>query len=117
MSTFAVFGMSRRYALEAARKSVPQAKGGEVLPESEWLSQVDDAADEIMSSKRVVQLSEKFDTPHVAKEFLNIAKGAGCRDLRIKAYIVTDKRSLKTGKLKKKWISIDPETLQPSDGN
>lgn len=96
MSTFAVFGMTRYYASQAALKNTPTTMiergsnvlgGGAVraLSEAEWLIAVEAHADRIFESKRCVQLSEPFDTPHFASDFIGLLKKHGeCRDLTIK---------------------------------
>lgn len=112
MSTYAVFGMTRHRALEAARKTVDPMKDGEVLPESEWLSLVDAEADLIMKGNRVIQLSEKFDSPDVAQQFLALAKRTESRDLKVKAHNRTGAHT-KTGRPEVEWIDIDAETGEP----
>lgn len=112
MSTYAVFGMTRNRALEAARKTVDPSKDGKVLPESEWLALVDEEADRIMQGTRVIQLSEKFDSPDVAQQFLELAKKAESRDLRIRAHNKTGAHT-KTGRPEVEWIEIDAETGEP----
>lgn len=95
MSTFAVFGMTRYYASQAALKNTPTTMierssnvlGGAVraLSEAEWLIAVEAHADRLFESKRCVQLSEPFDTPHFASDFIGLLKKHGeCRDLTIK---------------------------------
>lgn len=97
MSTFAVFGMTRYYASQAALKNTPTTMiergsnvlggGGAVrtLSQAEWLIEVEAHADRLFKSKRCVQLSEPFDTPHFADDFIGLLRNHGeCRDLIIK---------------------------------
>jgi hypothetical protein len=90
VSTYAVFGMSRHRAVEIARRTVPTVKGPAnyaiALSVDEWEAEVQTAADGIMASQKVVQLSEKFDAPSFAREFLAIAKRDGAIRLHIKAH-------------------------------
>lgn len=95
MSTFAVFGMTRDYAYQQAFKNTPtiifektsNATGGERrdLTESEWLAAVEANTEKLLKSKRVAQLSQLFDTPHFAGDFIGLLRKTGeCRDLVIK---------------------------------
>lgn len=113
MSTYAVFGMTRHRALERAYKDVPLMKKGEVLPVSAWLKLVNEKADEIMQASNTVQISEKFDAPHFAREFLELARRSESRDLHIKAYHDSGERNPKTGRPIMRWTRIDQQTLKP----
>lgn len=66
MSTFAVFGMTRDFALAEARKKVsttPRDDSGQrlQLTPQEWQQACEERADKIMASKRVKQLSPLYD--------------------------------------------------------
>ncbi len=95
MSTFAVFGMTRHYARQASLKSTPTSiilagsntpgGGRRELTEGEWLDAVDARTDRLFQSKRCVQLSALFDTPHFAEDFMKLLdRQCECRDLVIK---------------------------------
>lgn len=104
--------MTRHRALEASRKTVSKVKDNKVLPESEWLALVDAEADKIMKGTRCIQLSEKFDSPSVAMQFLAIARKYDSRDLRIRAHTKTGEYT-KSGKQKLEWVDIDADTGKP----
>ena len=109
MSTYAVFGMTRHRALEAARKTVETSEKDKetgawfTVPESEWLARVEAKADKIMAGTRVIQLSEKFDAPQFARAFLDLASKYESRDLKIKAYRTSGERNPKTGRPVMYW--------------
>jgi len=94
MSTFAVFGMTRDFALAEARKKTPitynetidgVATRIELTPE-EWEAKVQKRADEAMAGTRTVQLCKPFDAPQFARDFIALCRNrGGCRDLTIKA--------------------------------
>jgi hypothetical protein len=96
VSTYAVFGMSRPRAVEMARRSVPTEEGPAAyvrsLSEKEWESKVQSVADATMLSGKTVQLSDKFDAPQFAHEFLGAVR------LHVKLYCVS---------------SFDPKTHKP----
>lgn len=93
MSTFAVFGMTAGVALAEARKITkttrPSGKPGcppleLTLPE--WNEAVEKQAAAIFGGEKVKQLSQLFDAPQYAQQFIERARKAGpCRDLRIRA--------------------------------
>lgn len=91
MSTFAVFGMTREAALAEARKKTPTTKpeiggGNRILSEAEWLDDVEAAVEATMRSSRVRQLSQLFDAPQFARQFIDMARASvECRDMRIRA--------------------------------
>ncbi len=107
MSTYAVFGMTRHRALESARKTIKPSRNGKPLPQSEWLALVDKEADKIMAGTRCIQLSEKFDSPAFARDFLEIASRYESRNLHIKAYAKTGEIHPKTGREVRAWVSPD----------
>lgn len=96
MSTFAVFGMTRDYARQAALKNtstvmfepgsnVLGSGGRREMKESEWLEAVDAQADRLFKSKRLVQLSGMFDAPQFAADFIKLVREqCESRDLIIK---------------------------------
>lgn len=115
MSTFAVFGMTRAIAIAEARKKTPttradKSRGGvEPIPMNEWLAMVEAAAEKIMQGTQVRQLSELFDAPQYAEQFIALARKAGdCRDMRIRA-----KAELKDALGE---TIIDPKTQAPKYG-
>lgn len=92
MSTFAVFGMTRDVALAEAKKRVKTSKPGKPgapplqLTPAQWEEAVAKYADKLMSGERVKQLSNLFDAPQYAQQFIELArKHSECRDLRIRA--------------------------------
>ena len=116
MSTYAVFGMTRHRAREMAKKRtkiVRKVNGVfEQIPESEWLAKVDEETNKIMAGSQVAQLSDRFDSPDIARQFFDIARRADSRDLRIKAQNRTG--AIKKGRLQTEWIDIDVQTGQPA---
>ncbi|MBC2658602.1 hypothetical protein H7A76_24455 [Pseudomonas sp. MSSRFD41] len=96
MSTFAVFGMTAGVALAEARKITkttrPSGKAGcppLELTLAEWNEAVDKQAAAIFGGEKVKQLSQLFDAPQYAQQFIELARKAGpCRDLRIRAKAV-----------------------------
>lgn len=93
MSTFAVFGMTADVALAEARKITkttrPSGKAGAPpleLTLAEWNEAVEQQAAKIMAGEKVKQLSQMFDAPQYAQQFIELARKSGkCRDLRIRA--------------------------------
>lgn len=91
MSTFAVFGMTRDVALAEAKKRVKTSKPGkhgapQQLSPAQWDEAVAKYADKLMSSEKVRQLSNLFDAPQYAQQFIDLArKQSECRDMRIRA--------------------------------
>ncbi|WP_445677582.1 hypothetical protein [Pseudomonas putida] len=93
MSTFAVFGMTADVALAEARKITKTTKpSGKIgcppleLTIAEWELAVEQQAAKIMSGEKVKQLSQLFDAPQYAQQFMELARKTGkCRDLRIRA--------------------------------
>ncbi|SDS24705.1 hypothetical protein SAMN05216198_1529 [Halopseudomonas litoralis] len=86
MSTFAVFGMTRGYAISSARRQVPTRIRGEDLTPEEWEAAVNIRADAIMNGSRIIQLCKPFDAPQFAHEFIRLMREQEeCRDLCIRA--------------------------------
>jgi hypothetical protein len=108
MSTYAVFGMTKHRAIEEASKKIEthDKKTGDPIPESEWTAKVEQMAAETMASSRVIQLSERFDAPQFAREFLTIAQKYESRSLHIKAYAKTGEKNPKTGKPIMQWSEV-----------
>lgn len=116
MSTFAVFGMTAGVALAEARKITkttrPSGKAGAPpldLTLAEWNEAVDKQAAAIFDGERVKQLSQLFDAPQYAQQFIELARKAGpCRDLRIRAKaVLTDAEGKPV---------INPKTKAPTIG-
>ena len=107
MSTYAVFGMTRHRAVEMAKRQINREieKKGGFVPEPEWLERVNARADEIMKSDHTIQLSEKFDAPQFAREFLEIAQKYESRQLHIKAQSNVGVNP-KTGRPITEWNSV-----------
>ena len=86
MSTFAVFGMTRAAAIEIARKRTSAWIGNRQIPIAEWEKHVQDAADAIMHGSQVKQLSDAYDAPQFAKQWIAITmRTQQHRDLHIRA--------------------------------
>lgn len=120
MSTFAVFGMTRAFALAEARKKVKASRktpqGEQAIPMSEWNSLCEKRADEIMQGNQVCQLSPMFDAPQFCEEFIAVArKTLDCRDMHIKCKsLITDAKgqpvlNKKTGAPKVGWHAHGPQ--------
>lgn len=123
MSTFAVFGMTADVALAEARKITKTTKpSGKVgcppleLTLAEWEQAVADCAAAIMAGEKVKQLSQMFDAPQYAQQFMELARKTGkCRDLRIRAKcVITDAKgkpviNQKTKMPKIGWTEYQPE--------
>lgn len=118
MSTFAVFGMTRDFALTEARKRTAthrfeKDKDGvhrrvELTPE-EWEAAVQAKAEATMKGARQVQRCRPFDAPQFARDFAELVRRHGnCRDLAIRAR-VPDKnatRSKRTARPAMVWKSL-----------
>ncbi|MDD1976969.1 hypothetical protein [Pseudomonas tussilaginis] len=117
MSTFAVFGMTAGVALAEARKITRTSRlptQGLTLPE--WNAAVEKTAAKIMAGKKVKQLSQLFDAPQYAEQFIVLARKTGeCRDLRIRAKCeITDAEgkpviNQKTKMPRVGWCEYQPE--------
>lgn len=81
---FAVFGMTRSYAESVARKKV--ATHIKLVPKTidQYERDIDDFIDELMNSKKVAQVSQKFSTPELANQFLVMAAAQGGLRLQVK---------------------------------
>jgi hypothetical protein len=106
MSTYAVWGMTRHRAIQEAHESVPTHEHMRPIEETEWQKRVGVYADNIMKGSRCIQLSEKFDAPQFASQFLEIARKSESRNLHIKAHCYTGEKDPKTGKEVKKWVEL-----------
>lgn len=108
MSTYAVFGMTRPRAVEMARKKVltTEKRDGDYvgLSESEWEVKVQAEADRIMASQQTTQLSDGYDHPAPAFEYLRLARAVG-RGLHVKAR-TSDGINTKTGRPSFSWIEV-----------
>lgn len=119
MSTYAVFGMTRPRAVELARKKVktwkpdPNNRRETIdLSEEEWEVEVQKEADAIMAGVRTCQLSEKYDAPHFAFDYLRLAqKTTACRGLHVKSYGKTGDKHPKTGKWILEWKLVSERDL------
>lgn len=101
MSTFAVFGMTEHFAREEAKKKTPTSVGKTELTPSQWLAAVESRAEKIMSGPRVVQLSNLFDAPQFAQQYIELLRKSGrCRDLRIRAKVKVEHPAETRGKKK-----------------
>lgn len=89
MSTYAVFGMTERFAREEARKKTPTSDGKRELTMDEWSQKVEQRVARVMAGKRVVQLSCMFDAPQFAEQFIRLmqADPAARRDICIRARV------------------------------
>jgi hypothetical protein len=106
MSTYAVWGMTRHRAVLEARERVPTHEHMKPIDETVWIGRVNEYADNIMDGNRCIQLSEKFDAPQFAAEFLEIARKSASRSLHIKAHCYTGEKDPKTKKPVKKWVEL-----------
>ncbi|WP_422419192.1 hypothetical protein [Pseudomonas sp. GZD-222] len=117
MSTFAVFGMTANVALAMARETTKTSRlptAGLTL--AEWNKAVEEQAAKIMAGKKVRQLSQLFDAPQYAEQFMELARKTGqCRDLRIRAKCeITDAKgkpviNAKTKMPKVGWTEYSPD--------
>ena len=126
MSTFAVFGMTADVALADARKITKTTRSsGKAgcppleLTQAEWNQAVEQQATKIMAGEKVKQLSQMFDAPQYAQQFMELARKTGkCRDLRIRAKCeITDAEgepviNRKTKLPKVGWVDYPPEITQ-----
>jgi hypothetical protein len=86
MTTYAVFGMTRTYALAEARRRVSPVVGNQVIPENEWIQRVEERAAATMAGTTVKMVSQAFDAPQFCDEFIALARRSGeCRGLHIRA--------------------------------
>lgn len=104
MSTFAVFGMTESHAHAKARKTTKTSVGKRPLSEVEWLEAVDEEANRLMAKGRAQKLSEMFDAPQFAKEFLALARKDKGRGLHIRMRVLEQQEGLKPKATWKKWV-------------
>lgn len=96
MSTFAVFGMTEHFAREEAKKKTPAKKTMQ-----EWLDAVEARVDQVLEGSRCVQLSNLFDAPQFARQYIELLRKSGrCRDLRIRAKVKVERPAETRGKKK-----------------
>lgn len=101
MSTFAVFGMTEHFARDEARKKTPTSVGKTELTPTQWLAAVENRAEKTMLSSRIVQLSNLFDAPQFAQQYIELLRKAGkCRDLKIRAKVKVEHSAETRGKKK-----------------
>lgn len=110
MSTYAVFGMTLARAVEMSRKKVPTWKkvDGKVvqLNEADWWVEVQAAAQRVMASTQTVQLSDKYDAPHFAFDYLRLAqRTTDARGLHVKGYEKTGTNP-RTGRPMFQWSHV-----------
>ncbi|CAK9889167.1 hypothetical protein [Pseudomonas fluorescens] len=79
------------------------------LTQAEWNLAVEQQAAKIMAGEKVKQLSQMFDAPQYAQQFMELARKTGkCRDLRIRAKCeITDAKGKPV---------INPKTKMPRIG-
>lgn len=120
VSTYAVFGMTRPRAVELARKKVktwkpdPSDRRKQIdLDETGWEVEVQKEADAIMAGVQTVQLSEKYDAPHFAFDYLHLAqRTTDARGLHVKSYGKTGEKNPKTGKWILEWKLVSERDLE-----
>lgn len=110
MSTYAVFGMTERFAREEARKKTPTSSGKRELTMDEWAEKVEQRVARVMAGKRVVQLSGMFDAPQFAEQFIRLMQNdsAARRDICIRARVRVEADSKKKTKrpYQLKWQEV-----------
>lgn len=86
---------------------------------AEWNLAVEQQAAKIMAGEKVKQLSQMFDAPQYAQQFMELARKTGkCRDLRIRAKtVITDAEgqpviNKKTKAPRMGWTDYRPD-IQP----
>lgn len=115
MSTYAVFGMTRARAVEMSRKTVKTYKriDGKIvnLNEAEWWAEVQKDADATMAGSKTVQLSDKYDAPHFAFDYLRLAqRTTDARGLHVKGYERTGTNP-RTGRPMFQWSLVSEADL------
>ncbi len=96
MSTFAVFGMTEHFAREEAKKKTPAHK-----TMTEWLAAVEKRTAKTLAGSRTVQLSNLFDAPQFAQQYIELLRKSGeCRDLKIRAKVKVEHPAETRGKKK-----------------
>ena len=99
MSTYAVFGMTKGCALTMARETIMLTGS---MSQAEWNTLVDKEVERVMQSELCVQLSDKFDAPQFAKDYISLARKVHSRDLHIKSWSKTGEYT-PTGRAKMAW--------------
>lgn len=81
MSGFCVYGRSRQVAIERAKNKVPTHEGRKPLSENEWMERVRALADEKFLSMKPVKVTQEFDAPQFAEEFIALVERCNTPDL------------------------------------
>lgn len=108
MSTYAVFGMTKHRAVEMARRTLEpwhKEEKRQMTP-AEFEASVQEYATNVMAGTKTLQLSEKFDAPQFAREFLKLAEKSEHRSLHIKSYAKTGETHPKTHKPIMAWNEV-----------
>jgi hypothetical protein len=103
--------MTRARAVEIARKKVPTSKKNPNNPldvigldAEEWEVAVQEQAGKIMAGTQTIQLSDKYDAPSFAFDYLRLAQSTtDARGLHVKSYAKTGEKNPKTGKPIYEW--------------
>jgi aspartate oxidase len=105
MSTFAVFGMTKSRAREEAKKLVDSYSAPKRRQKTldEIRAEIDEKTGVVFEA-RSVRLSDMFDAPQFAEEFLAAAKKEESRGLHIRAHVFTGEKDPKTKRPLKKWV-------------
>lgn len=112
MGAFAVFGVSRAACWESAKKKTERQEGkgdsARWLGEAEWMDKVRAEAERQFQSNRVGPVSDSFDAPQFAEEFLRRAleHPDQWRDLHIKAHAPSGHKNADTGRETKTWVLL-----------
>lgn len=102
MSRFAVFGMTKTYARQRAERL--RVRPNEKLTDYE--ARVAAEYERIWSASKPVKVSNLFDAPQFAADFIQIGSASGdLRDGIVKVHADTKKLSKKTGKPARKWTA------------
>jgi hypothetical protein len=110
MSTYAVYGMTWSYAWNKAKKDTSQVVGDIELTESEWLEKVRESAEGMMEGKKSVKVSDMFDAPQFAREFIELCDRGRDLHIRVRHKIKQPdggwEMNEKTGKPNLKWSRL-----------
>ena len=99
--------MTRSAAREIARKTVNERIANrQILTLKQYRDLVDDETETVFTSRRVVMLSEKFDAPQFAREFLQLARDDGGRDLVVRAYTKISGEYCVSGRPRMHWTEV-----------
>jgi hypothetical protein len=103
MSTFAVFGMTETCAKKLAERQILKIP----IKQKDYDKKISEFVEAIMESKRIAQLSDAYDAPQFAREFLDLLKSSGirCRGLKVRARIKA--KTLDKSASEKKLIWVD----------